>query len=170
MIVLLNLNLLPNLSSVMSWIGFAVETNFSYFPRFLLAVVPILAMVVAKLRNFFVNPHSVSLLGPLGLGLCMVVFNYATFFSTSYWIQRELAPWWLDPLMWVGHVVLLSLYAASVFSDPGAIPPHDLKDRKQRRKVDKLIVALAENGVSSAWLNPETGFAYSVFRCVLASL
>ena len=145
-IVLLNLNPLPNLSSVMSWIGFAVETNYSYFHRFLLALVPILAMHLAYLRNFFVNPNSLSLLGPVGFGLSMVVFDYATFFSTSYWIQRELAPWWLDPVMWVGHVALLSLYAASIFSDPGAISAHDLKDQKQRRKVDQLIVALAENG------------------------
>ena len=51
--------------------------------------------------------------------------------------------------MWIGHPALLSLYAISVFSDPGVIPSEAKtakEDPEKKKKIDELIVHLAENG------------------------
>lgn len=61
-------------------------------------------------------------------------------------LQLALAPWWLDPLMWVGHVLFLAIFVKLILMDPGVLKARDGTDEKQMRRVEDLIVELAENG------------------------
>ena len=95
---------------------------------------------------FSINRFDVSGLVPFGFAFGTIAIHYASFFYSLYPIQRALAPWWLDPFMWVCHVVLLSVYTKVLLADSGRLPACDKNDKMQKEKADELIVQLAETG------------------------
>ena len=122
-----------------------VESDHGYICKFS----GILAVCVAPVlcQFYAINPFEVSSLAPVVFGLGTIAIHYASFFYALYPLQLVLAPWWLDPLMWVGHVLLFSVYAKVLLADPGVIPACDRNDGRQKDEADEMIVQLAENGM-----------------------
>ena len=121
-----------------------LQADLSYYLKFLGAVA---SFLLARLFVLLaLNGADLDVKAPVGSGLGASLIHLVSFFSMSYPVQLASSPWWLDLVMWMGHVGLWSLYAISICGDAGTIPASDKDDPEQKRAADELVVRLAENG------------------------